>query len=560
MIYIKEQSAKHVPGITSLFIHFTNKEKAKDIAAQIKTSPVFNFDNKTYEWEVPTTYLSQIIDRLCLYDDIDLSLATYKEESDIKYPLIEYKTPPFPYQEEGIQFGLNHDDWLLLDAPGLGKSLQLIYLAEELKKRDNIQHCLVVCCVNTLKTNWKKEIQKHSTLSCMIVGEKVNSKGNITFGSIDSRLQQLKNPIDEFFIIINIESLRDERIIKSILRGPNKIDMIVVDEIHKCKSQKAAQTKNLLKLNKIKYKIGATGTLLMNSPLDAFVPLKWIGAEHASQSTCKHYYELYGGQFNNEFLGYRNLETLKQQLKSYSLRRDKSLLQLPPKNIIEEYVDMEDKQRTFYNNIKDGVIDEVDKVVLKNDVVLGLLMRLRQATASPNILTTSPIPSAKIDRTCDLVEQITSQGNKVVIFSTFKETVLQLQEKLKNYNPLINTGDIKDEIVSKNVDEFQNNSNKKVFIGTWQKCGTGITLTAANYMIFIDTPWTAAEFQQACDRIYRIGTADPVFIYLLVTNNTIDEKVLQLVNAKEAISDYIIDGKITNKSMEILRKYLTELK
>ena len=137
-------------------------------------------------------------------------------KQNITYSLSSYKTSPFEYQKEGIEYGLNHDKWLLLDAPGLGKSLQLIYLAEELKKRDNIEHCLIVCGVNTLKMNWLKEIDKHSSLKGKILGQKINKKGNLVIGSVKERLEDLKNPIDEFFVVTNIETLRDKDIVKEI--------------------------------------------------------------------------------------------------------------------------------------------------------------------------------------------------------------------------------------------------------------------------------------------------------------------------------------------------------
>jgi SNF2 family DNA or RNA helicase len=99
-----------------------------------------------------------------------------------------------------------------------------------------------------------------------------------------------------------------------------------------------------------------------------------------------------------------------------------------------------------------------------------------------------------------------------------------------------------------------------VFIGTWQKCGTGITLTAANYMIFIDVPWTDGAFQQASDRIHRIGSNIPVFIYVLITNDTIDEKVWEIVNDKAALSDFVVDDVISTNSLKSLQKYIQELK
>ena len=191
---------------------------------------------------------------------------------------------------------------------------------------------------------------------------------------------------------------------------------------------------------------------------------------------------------------------------------------------------------------------------------MGMILRLRQATACPSILSSKEIPSAKIERAYELCKEIIEEGNKVVIFSTFKQTVEELKNKLKEFKPLIGTGDTKDELLSKYIDDFQNNEENKIFIGTWQRCGTGLTLNKASYMIFIDTPWTDASFQQACDRIHRIGSKKPVFIYNLITTNTIDEKVLEIVEDKAALSDFIIDDQITEKSLLSLQKYIEELR
>ena len=139
------------------------------------------------------------------------------------------------------------------------------------------------------------------------------------------------------------------------------------------------------------------------------------------------------------------------------------------------------------------------------------------------MLTSQDITSCKIERACDLIDEITSNGNKVVVLSCFKEPIRKLQELLVEYKPLIGTGDMKDFEVSKNIDVFQNDEEHKVFLGTISKMGTGFTLTKASYMIFIDLPWEPASYEQACDRIHRIGSKKPVFIYNLLCKNTIDE-------------------------------------
>ena len=108
------------------------------------------------------------------------------------------------HQLDAIKFGINNKRWLLLDAPGLGKSLSLIYIAEELKAQKHIEHCLIIAGVNSLKNNWKNEILTHSNENCIIIGQE-EKNGKFKSLSIKERVDQLKNKIDEFFIIINID-------------------------------------------------------------------------------------------------------------------------------------------------------------------------------------------------------------------------------------------------------------------------------------------------------------------------------------------------------------------
>ena len=560
MIKIVEKETIKLPGITSLFVTF---DFNKLIVEELKMLGNTNFNPDTKEWEIPLTSLSEFIDRVCKIDSIELHLVQDDSTGvadEVSVSKDKYKTKPFDYQLEGINWGLLHDSWLLLDAPGLGKSLQLMYLAQELKERHGIQHCLVVCGINTLKTNWKSEIEKHSDLSCTILGQRINRKGKLVIDGVDKRVEQLLKPIEEFFVITNIETLRSDKIINAINKNKyNKFDMIVLDEAHVCKSPTSQQTKNLLKIKNSRFRIAATGTLLLNNPMDCYVPLKWVGADRSTYSNFKYYYCNFGGPFGNDLLGFKNLETLKHQLEQYSLRRTKDILGLPPKSVINEYVDMNDSQAMFYDNIKQGIIDQVDKVHMSTANLLAMVSRLRQATACPSILTTEDIVSSKVDRAVDLAEQIVSSGEKVVIFSTFKETVKILQQRLSNFGVVVGTGDNDDYEIEQAKQRFQTDPSVDIFLGTWQKCGTGITLTAASYMIFIDHPWTAAQCEQSEDRIHRIGTNKSVFIYRLIAKDTIDERVLELVNDKKALSSYVIDDEVPPEYVDSLRKYIAEL-
>ena len=558
MITIEENTSKLLGGNTSLHVSFTYKP---EIVEELKTLTLYAYNKKDHTWEFPLNELAELIDILCRLDDVKLKFINHTSSEQYK-PMLDYKLKPYPYQYDGITFGLNNDNWLLLDDMGLGKTAQIIGLARELKAHKGLCHCLIICGLNALKTNWEKEIAKHSNESCIILGKRVTKTGSITYDTIEKRAEQLLKPIEEFFIITNVETLRDERIVKALQKNPNHIDMCVVDEIHKCKGTNAIQSKHLLSLNFFKYKVAATGTLIMNNPLDAYIPLKWIGHNQSSLTNYKMTYCVLDTHIKGRVIGFKNIDLLKEQIEECSLRRTKAEIfkELPEKNIIDEYIDLEPKHQQFYEAVVDGVKDEKMKVDLKPNNLLAMITRLRQATVSPTMLTTEEIQSTKISRAIELIREITSHNEKVVVFSNFKEPCYYIASLLEDLKPLVCTGDSKEDYLSQAVDEFQTNDINKVLIATTAKMGTGVTLTRASYCIFLDQPYTYALYSQAYSRIYRIGTQKPVFIYNLIAANTIDERIAFILRRKEAVSNYIIDDSISNdEELEMLKKYIVDL-
>ena len=221
------------------------------------------------------------------------------------------------------------------------------------------------------------------------------------------------------------------------------------------------------------------------------------------------------------------------------------VLDLPPKNFIDEYVDLTDNQSKLYNEVKNGILTELDKIETPKIgflTELSLCVRLRQITACPSMLSSDITESAKIERAKDIVEQAVNQRDKVVIFSTFKQTVYRLADELKQYGVVVVTGDQNDEEAVQAKNDFAK-PDTNVFIATWQKCGTGWNLAQASYLIFIDTPWTQADINQVSDRIYRIGQTKPCFIYTLIAKNTYDERVKSITEYKGKLSDYLVDKK-----------------
>lgn len=240
MIYITEIApAKKISGLSSICITFDFNQYIVDA---LKTIPTYYYHKAAQTWEFPVCYLSRLLDSLTFLDDIQLQLLDDSFLSKRQYNLeplseiekVSFKMKPFEHQLEAINFGLSHEKWLLLDSMGLGKTNSIIWLAETLKRRGVIDHCFIICGVNSLKQNWKKEIEKFSTESAVVLGEYTTRNGTLRYRPMDKRAQQLKDPIEEFFVITNLESLRDDRIIEAFKKSSNKFGMIAFDEAHKC--------------------------------------------------------------------------------------------------------------------------------------------------------------------------------------------------------------------------------------------------------------------------------------------------------------------------------------
>lgn len=541
-------------GLTSLIVSFEYNKKIWD---ELYCLDIGTYLKKYNVWEFPCTdtTIKDLLKVLRPLDDIQISwlvedtnLNQNSEDLDpSKKPLTSEEIEslhfkPYPHQITGINFGLEQGKWLLLDSMGLGKTLEIIGLAETLKKRNLIEHCLVICGVDSLRSNWKAEIEKFSNYKALVLGEKKQKNGKLTIGTLQERADQLKNPIEELFVITNAAAIRDEAILEALKKSKNKFDLIVVDEIHRMANSQSQQGKNLLKLDS-PYKVGATGTLLTNNPISCYLPLKWVGVDNSTLTNFKDVYCNFGGFNGYEIVGYKNLKMLHDEIQYCSIRRTLAEVRddMPEKIIEYKLLDMSPKQTKFYNDIYHGVKLEAAKVEISYGNLLALTTRLRQATACPEILTESPVDSVKIDYCLDRIAQYISQNQKVVVLSNFKLPVEKLAKELEQYHPLLITGDTTDLSNTMTVNKFQSDPSALIMLGTHSKLGTGFTLNAATHMIMIDTPFTYSTFSQSCDRIYRITNKEPVYIEVLLCKNTIDERVRQIIENKKYLSETVVE-------------------
>ena len=575
MINIEIKDSKNCNGQYSLFVSFEYNSDILDIVKSFPTR-VYNKDDKT--WELPFNQLGNLVNKLSKYD-VNISGKYVKlETSEVQIPsYFNFKTKPFEHQIEGVKFGLNHDKWLLGDEQGLGKTKQVIDIA----RAKNVKHCLIICCVNGLKWNWRNEVATHSDDGAIILGQRETSRG-LVIGSNADRYDDLTY-IDKLprFIITNIETLRykvktGKKIIQKVngrlkevdeyvypitdrlqtLCKRGDIEMIAVDEFHKCKNPDAEQAKQILKIQ-APIQIAMTGTPLMNAPLDLFMPLKWLGYEKHSFYQFKMHHCNMGGYGGYEVVGYKNLEELTDTLDTMMLRRLKDdVLDLPEKIMINEYVEMGKEQANIYAMAHSDIVSNLDKLKMANNP-LAELIRLRQSTGNPNIIS-DVNESAKFDRMEELVEDAVENGKKVVIFSNWTQITNPAFKRLsKKYRGVMITGETKDSDRQGLVDAFQNDDKVKFIIGTTGAMGTGLTLTAGTVEIFLDEPWNMALKEQAVDRCHRIGQKSNITVYTLLCKDTIDERINSIVEKKGAMADILVDGKIEGDKNALINYLLS---
>ena len=475
----------------------------------------------------------------------------------------------------------NMKGFILADSPGLGKTLETTNLALYNKRNFKFKHCLIVCCVNSAKYNWYDDILTHTQgkATPYILGSRLKRDGSVRQKDIASKdkLQDLitmhmysdeNQPELPYFLITNIESFRyregkympfTQRIIELINAGC--IHMIALDEIHKNTSPSSTQGKQLLKIKeKTKDKcmwIPITGTPIVKRPTDVYLPLKLVGGHTYSNyySWCKQYC-IYGGYGDKDIMGYKNIPQLKYMLQGNMIRRLKEdVLDLPPIIFNDVYVDNTSYQSKLYAKIAKEIEESRNSILDSMNPMLALL-RLRQINGSPELvddkLTINDSyvsKNAKLKELLRLLEEIHDRGEKVVIFSNWVEPLRTLYKFIsKKYHTCVYTGTMADAKREEQKRKFIEDSKSTILIGTIGAAGVSHTFTVAENVIFYDEPWNYADKQQAWERVYRIGTTKTINVYTLLTRNTVDDRVHDVVYTKKHVSSYIVDGQLDLKN------------
>jgi len=430
-----------------------------------------------------------------------------------------------PFQSIGAEFiEYTKGNCMIADEMGLGKTIQAITYLE---LHPELSPVLIICPAS-LKYNWENELKAWLSKSRKI--EIING----------GKTHKLSARIT----IINYD------IIKKWLPELKayKAKVMIADESHKVKNQKSQRTKAIKSLSRgIKHKILLTGTPILNRPVELWAQLNIIAPKEYNKFTdfAFKYCDPIKNHFGWDFTGASNIEELSSRLQNVTIRRTKKevLPELPDKRRTQILVKLSNaaEYKKATKNIKDWIKAQGDKP--PNHVqMVSKIEYLKQIAAQ-----------GKLKAAEEFINNSVESGNKLVVFVTHREIIQTLMDKYSDVAVKIDGG-TSAKARQAAVDQFQNNTDIKLFIGNIQAAGEGITLTAASDMLFMELAWTPAAHEQAEDRCHRIGQKDAVNINYLLAPGTIDTMIYNLLESKRGVISQI-NNDHDNMAFELMERF-----
>jgi len=438
------------------------------------------------------------------------------------------------YQKEGLNWLMFLNEYgfsgVLADDMGLGKTVQtLAYLAYK-KQLDLLPLPAMVICPTSLVSNWSNEAIKFTPDLKVLVLHGVN------------RHQHFKD-INDYDLVITTYPLiaRDAEAFKDL-----SFSDLILDEAQTIKNPLAKMTKSI-KLMDAKQRLCLTGTPMENhlgelwSLFDFLMP-GFLGSYGTFNRVYRKGIEGEGNQQIQHWL--------MQKTKPFLLRRTKDDVakELPAKTEVIHTIPLQNEQRTLYESIRITMEAKVRDLLKEKGMArsriefLDALLKLRQACCDPRLVKLEQAQnihsSAKLNFLMDILPEMVEEGRRILIFSQFAQMLGLIEEALQDVGIdfVKLTGQTRNR--SEVIEKFQA-GDVPVFLISLKAGGVGLNLTAADTVIHYDPWWNPAVENQATDRAYRIGQDKPVFVYKLICEETVEERVLALQSRKQKLADSV---------------------
>jgi superfamily II DNA or RNA helicase len=434
-----------------------------------------------------------------------------------------------PYQLDGIAFAAGAGRAILADEMGLGKTIQGIGVAELLRREAGIERVLVVCPAS-LKSQWRREIERFSGASCQLV-----------MGASRERPAQYRNPC--FFTIVNYEQvMRDVASVESV-----RWDLVILDEAQRIKNWEA-KTSRVVKALRARFALALTGTPLENRLDELYSVVEFVD-ERRLGPAFRFFPRHRTLSETGAVLGYENLTELRSALAPVLLRRTRASVSQDLPRRTTEFVRVTPTREQLA--LHGGFMQTVASVLRKRFLNEMDLLRLRKAllgcrlAADSTALVDKRLPghSSKLERLEELLPQLLrDQERKIVLFSEWTSMLDLVETRLRKWKARFVRldGSVSQRKRQALVDGFGADASCALFLTT-NAGATGLNLQAADTVVNVDLPWNPALLEQRISRVHRMGQKRPVQVFVLITEDTLEEQLLGTLSAKHELAWAVLD-------------------
>ena len=415
--------------------------------------------------------------------------------------------PLRPYQEDGVKFLSKSTSALLADDMGLGKTVQSIVALKKKYKEEGLFRCLIVV-PNSLIANWNNEFKTWFPEAHVLTLE----------GDAQNRLIQLERTTG--FLLSSYDQIR---IAFSQPNRVKKFDVVVLDEVQKIKNSNSRTT---LSCNLIKKD---SAWIMSGTPL-----------ENNSKEILSVFSFIKSGYIDKDM---SNLE-IKNMIAPYMLRRLKKdiLKELP--DLIEQdfYINLTSAQRAEYNKVYEN---------RKSDNPLSVITKLKQICNF-----SEDGSSSKLDRLNEIIEELEFRGEKIIVFSQYVKSLEKIFNNIESKNKFIYHGGFDKKEKTKVLNDFKESNGSAVLLMSLQAGAVGLNLQEASTVVLFDRWWTPAVENQAIARAHRMGRTEPVHAIKFLINDSIEERIHELLIEKEDLFEDIVEGAVSIRNKIKLEEIL----
>lgn len=540
--FVQVQTKKIKPIINTILELFDKKEKDDSLKISPHDAHLLAFMDDDVIWRGSKEIL-----------ELSKKLKDFRGVKKVKPPKVLTATLR-DYQQDGLNW-LNFlyefsFGGILADDMGLGKTIQTLTHLSRLKEKNLLTNPSLIVMPTSLIANWKNEVAKFTP--------------NLRVLSLHGSDRAKKfDVLDEYDILLTTYPLiaRDQK-----LFNEHKFFYIILDEAQKIKNHKTKMAISL-KTIKCEHRLALSGTPIENHLGELWSIFSFLMPGFLDTiSFFKNYYQTPIEKEHN----FERQNLLNRRIKPFMLRRTKEIVadELPAKSEIIKYTQFGDKQSQLYESIRVAMEKKVREAVdakglgSSHITILDALLKLRQVCCDPSLLKIEEAKkveeSAKLELFLDLVDELVEEGRKILVFSQFTSMLSIIEAKIieKNisYTKLTGSTRKREEVIEKFT-----NGEADIFLISLKAGGVGLNLTEADTVILYDPWWNPAVENQATDRAHRIGQSKKVFVYKLIVENTIEQKILEMQKQKQALQDGIYDDDKQQDDLKFKGDELLEL-